>query len=193
MGLKTRYPLSAIFTKFHVDVAFDFELSQLSGNRKGVKGNNSPLSFFWRKKLSIIFTIQFFFLFSETLIISQTKSWVSQNNRKDRSEYLNRYSTGQPANHIQAAASWLATAAKRTKGRREGTKVPHWALLVYIPHSFVINSNFSEARVSSAEQIDILNFQYGLQDGYLSSNPHVNPRPAGGGGPKGPPPVVFRK
>ena len=27
MGLKTRYPLSAIFTKFHVDGAFDFELS----------------------------------------------------------------------------------------------------------------------------------------------------------------------
>ena len=46
-----------------------------------VKGNNPPSSFF-SKALSIIFTIQFFILFSETLIISQTKSWVSQNNRK---------------------------------------------------------------------------------------------------------------
>ena len=55
MGLKTRYPLSAIFTKFHVDGAFDFELSQISGNRKGVKGNNSPSSF--KKKMSIIFTM----------------------------------------------------------------------------------------------------------------------------------------
>ena len=27
--------------------------------------------------------------------------------------------------------------------------------------------------MSSAEQIGILSFQYGLQDGYLSSNPHV--------------------
>ena len=27
------------------------------------------------------FTIQFFILFSETLIISQTKSWASQNNK----------------------------------------------------------------------------------------------------------------
>ena len=34
------------------------------------------------KTLPIIFTIQFFILFSETLIISPTKSWVSQNNRK---------------------------------------------------------------------------------------------------------------
>ena len=34
------------------------------------------------KTLSIICTIQFFILFSETLIISQTKSWVSQNDRK---------------------------------------------------------------------------------------------------------------
>ena len=40
-----------------------------------------------------------------------------ENNRKYRSEYLNRYTTGMAsANHIQAAASWLATAAKRTKG-----------------------------------------------------------------------------
>ena len=47
----------------------------------GFKGNNPPPSFF-SKTLSIIFTIQFYILFSETLIISQTKSWVSQNNRK---------------------------------------------------------------------------------------------------------------
>ena len=31
------------------------------------------------KTLSISFTMQFLILFSETLIISQTKSWVSQN------------------------------------------------------------------------------------------------------------------
>ena len=49
--------------------------------RYKLKGNNPPPSFF-SKTLSIIFTIQFFILFSETLIISQTKSWVSQNNRK---------------------------------------------------------------------------------------------------------------
>ena len=50
------------------------------------KGNNPPSSFF-SKTLSIIFTMQFFILFSEALTISQTKSWVSQNNRKYRSEY----------------------------------------------------------------------------------------------------------
>ena len=38
-------------------------------------------------KASIIFTIQFFILLSETLIISQTKSWASKNNREYRSEY----------------------------------------------------------------------------------------------------------
>ena len=43
-----------------------------------LKGNNPPSSFFRKKKLLIIFTIQFFILFSETLIISQTKSWVLQ-------------------------------------------------------------------------------------------------------------------
>ena len=44
-----------------------------------VKGNN-PHSSFFSKTLSIIFTIQFFILFSETLITSQANSWVSQNN-----------------------------------------------------------------------------------------------------------------
>ena len=38
-------------------------------------------------KTSIIFSIQFFILLSETLIISQAKSWVSQNNRVYISEY----------------------------------------------------------------------------------------------------------
>ena len=50
------------------------------------KGNNPPSSFF-SKTLLIIFTIQFFILFSETLIISQTKSWVSQNNIKYKSKF----------------------------------------------------------------------------------------------------------
>ena len=35
----------------------------------------------------IFFTIQFFILFTETLIISQIKSWASQNNTKYNSEY----------------------------------------------------------------------------------------------------------
>ena len=35
----------------------------------------------------MIFTIQFFILFSETLIISETKSWVSQNNLKYKSKF----------------------------------------------------------------------------------------------------------
>ena len=39
------------------------------------------------KTLLIIFTIQFFILFSETLIISQTKSWASQNNIKYKSKF----------------------------------------------------------------------------------------------------------
>ena len=56
------------------------------------KGNKSTRHFF--KTLSIIFTTVFHSL-SETLIISQIKSWVSHNNRKYRSEYertvLNSY------------------------------------------------------------------------------------------------------
>ena len=79
-----------------------------------LKGNNPPSSFF-SKTLLIIFTIQFLILFSETLIISQTKSWVLQNNIKYKSEFewivLNGMAS---ANHIQAAASWLATAAQPT-------------------------------------------------------------------------------
>ena len=47
-----------------------------------VKGN--PSSSF-SKTLLIIFTIQFLILFSETLIISQTRSRVSQNNMKYKS------------------------------------------------------------------------------------------------------------
>ena len=39
------------------------------------------------KTLLIIFTIQFFILFSEIPIISQTKSWVSQNNIKYKSKF----------------------------------------------------------------------------------------------------------
>ena len=56
--------------------------------------------------------------------------------------------------------------------------------------------------MSSAGRISILScFQHGLQDGYLSLKPHVNPRPAGvwlvtrpagGGGPKGPPPEISQ-
>ena len=39
---------------------------------------------------------------------------------------------------------------------------------------FVVNSNFSEAWVNSAGQSNISSiFQHGLQDGYLSLNPHV--------------------
>ena len=60
--------------------------------------------------------MQFFILFSETLIISQTKSWVSQNNMKYKSEFEWTVLNGMaPANHIQSAASWLATAAQPTK------------------------------------------------------------------------------
>ena len=63
-----------------------------------------------------MFTIQFLILFSETLNTSQTKSWVSQNNKKYRNELEWTVLNGMaPANHIQAAASWLATAAQPTK------------------------------------------------------------------------------
>ena len=57
-----------------------------SDDLEHIKGNNPPSSFF-SKTLLIIFTIQFFILFSETLIISQTKSWVSQNNIKYKSKF----------------------------------------------------------------------------------------------------------
>ena len=50
-----------------------------SGGR--VKGNNPPSSFFFENIVNN-FHNTVFILFSETLIISQTKSWVSQNNRK---------------------------------------------------------------------------------------------------------------
>ena len=66
MGLKTHYPLSAIFTKFHVDGAFDFELSQLSGIRKGVKGNNSPSSFFEENIVNNFHNTVFYSLFRNT-------------------------------------------------------------------------------------------------------------------------------
>ena len=62
--------------------------------------------------------MQSFILFSETQIISQAKSWVSQNNIKYKSEFEWTVLNGiAPANHIQAAASasWLATAAQPTK------------------------------------------------------------------------------
>ena len=78
-----------------------------------------------------------------------------------------------PANHIQAAASWLATAAQPTKWygqrqRRNDLPAP------LAPNSFVVNSNLSEAWVNSAGRSNILSiFQHGLQDGYLSLNPHV--------------------
>ena len=75
------------------------------------KGNNPPSAFF-SKSLSISFTIQFLILFSEILIISQTKSWVSQNNIKYKNEFEWTVLHGMAiANHIQAAASWLATDA----------------------------------------------------------------------------------
>ena len=63
---------------------------------------------YFSKTLSIIFTIQFIILFSETLIISQTKSRVSQKKTTDSIEasMSELYSTGMaPANHIEAAAS----------------------------------------------------------------------------------------
>ena len=55
-------------------------------SNKLVKGNNPPSTFF-SKTLSLTSTIQFVILFSETIIISQTKSWVSQNNIKYKSEF----------------------------------------------------------------------------------------------------------
>ena len=73
-----------------------------------------------------------------------------------------------PANHIQTAASWLATAAQPTKWygqRQRRNDLP--AQLA--PNSFVVNSNFSEAWVNSAGRSNISSiFQHGLQDGYLS-------------------------
>ena len=78
-----------------------------------------------------------------------------------------------PANHIQAAASWLATAAQPTKwyGQRQlRNDLP----APLAPSSFVVNSNFSEAWVNSVGRSNISSiFQHGLQDGYLSLNPHV--------------------
>ena len=50
----------------------------------------------------------------ETLLIYQTNSWVTQNNIKYKSKFEWTVLNGMaPANHIQAAASWLATAAGR--------------------------------------------------------------------------------
>ena len=78
-----------------------------------------------------------------------------------------------PANHIQAAASWSVTAAQPTKQygqQQQRNDLP--APLAQNP--FVINSNFSKAWVNSAGRSNISSiFQHGLQDGYLSLNPHV--------------------
>ena len=74
-----------------------------------------------------------------------------------------------PANHIQAAASRLATATQPTKwyGPRNDLPAP------LAPNSFVVNSNLSEAWVNPAGRSNIISiFQHGLQDGYLSLNPH---------------------
>ena len=119
-----------------------------------IKENNPPSSFF-SKTLSIIFKIQFFILFSETITVSLTKSWVSQNNRKYRSEFEWAKLNGMaPANHIQAAASWLATAAQPTKWYPPRNPLPG-------PHFFVAKSNFSEAWMSSAERTSIsINMAY---------------------------------
>ena len=82
--------------------------------RPTVKGNNPSSSFFLT--LWMIFIIKFYILFSETLLIYQTNSWVSQNNIKYKSEFGWTVLNGMaPANYIQAAASWLATAAQPTK------------------------------------------------------------------------------
>ena len=78
-----------------------------------------------------------------------------------------------PANHIQAAANWLATAAQPTKQygqrqRRNDLPAP------LAPNPFVVNSNLSEAWVNSAGRTNVSSiFQHGLQDGYLSLYPHV--------------------
>ena len=78
-----------------------------------------------------------------------------------------------PANHIQAASSWLAAAAQPTKWygqRQRRNELP----APLAPNSFVVNSNFSEVWVNSAGRSNISSiFQHGLQDGYLSLNPHV--------------------
>ena len=57
--------LSFISDFSHVDGAFDFELSQISGNRKGVKGNNSPSSF-KKKDVNNFHNTVFYSLFRNT-------------------------------------------------------------------------------------------------------------------------------
>ena len=61
--------------------------------------------------------------------------------------------------------------------RRSGTGNGNYATTAgstLAPNSFVVNSNFSEAWVNSAGRSNIWSiFQHGLQDGYLSLNPHV--------------------
>ena len=94
------------------------------------KGNNPPSSFF-SKTLLIVFTIQFFILLSETLNISQTKSWVSQNNIRQQTLNNNRQSHSSCCELI---------------GHRRATDeaVPADWLRIYqpAPNPFVVNSNF---------------------------------------------------
>ena len=66
MGRKTRYPLSAIFTKFHVDGAFDFELSQLSGKGKALKEITHLRDFFKKKIVNNFHNTVFYSLFRNT-------------------------------------------------------------------------------------------------------------------------------
>ena len=51
-----------------------------------IKGNNPPSSFVFEDVVNI-FPIQFFHSLIRNTNISKTKSWVSQYNRKYRSEY----------------------------------------------------------------------------------------------------------
>ena len=115
------------------------------------------------KTLSIIFKIQLVILLSETLIVSQTKSWVSQNIRKYRSEYewtvLNDMT---PANHIQAAASWLATAAQPPPGS---------AFLTQLRIPSLQNKKIPRRGEFSRSDQHFKVFKHGLQDGYLSLSP----------------------
>ena len=138
-----------------------------------LKGNNSPSSVF-SKTLSIIFTMPTIFhsLFRNTYYFPNMPK-LNHGFRKItegiKASLSEPYSTvwRQPITF-----KLLRADQPPPRNRRSGTCRP--APNFSAPNSFVVNSNFSQAWVSSAGRITISScFQHGLQYGYLSLIPHV--------------------
>ena len=75
----------SIIGSFHVSLHFDIERQKFQVFPM-LKGNN-PIFVIFFESIVNNFHNTVFILFSETLNIPQTKSWVSQNNRKVKNEF----------------------------------------------------------------------------------------------------------